>query len=87
MRFVTRAPRFLSLLIGGAIAIWYFVQSSPRLPILDVAGAAGLPQATPAAASTGRPLEVLFLVTISRRTGLPGSIKRSARRSPGRASS
>ena len=60
MRFVTRAPRFLSLLIGGAIAVWV-ATLSPRLPILDVAGAAGLPQATPAQASTGRPLEVLFL--------------------------
>ncbi len=60
MRFVTRAPRFLSLLIGGAMAVWV-ATLSPRLPILDVAGAAGLPQATPAQASTGRPLEVLFL--------------------------
>ena len=60
MRFVTRAPRFLSLLIGGAMAVWV-ATLSPRLPILDAAGAAGLPQATPAQASTGRPLEVLFL--------------------------
>ena len=60
MRFVTRAPRFPLLLIGGAMTVCV-ATLSPRLPIFDVAGAAGLPQATPAPASAGRPLEVLFL--------------------------
>jgi putative membrane-bound dehydrogenase-like protein len=61
MRFVTRAPRSLSLLIGGAIAVWV-ATLSPRVPVLEVADAASLAQASPqTSASAGRPLKVLFL--------------------------
>ena len=44
MRFVTRAPRSLSMLIGGAIAVWV-ATLSPRVPLLEVADAASLAQA------------------------------------------
>ena len=61
MRFVTRAPRSLSLLLGGAFAVW-IATLSPGVPVLPIAGAAGLAQANPqGAASAGRPLKVLFL--------------------------
>ena len=61
MQSVTRAPRSLVLLIGGAIAVWG-ATLSPRLTVLDVAGTAAQAQAAPqASASQGRPLKVLFL--------------------------
>jgi putative membrane-bound dehydrogenase-like protein len=62
MRFVTRAPRSLSLWLGGAIALW-MATLSPRVPGLPTADAAGLAQtgAQSAASAAGRPLKVLFL--------------------------
>ncbi len=61
MRFVTRAPRPLSLLIGGAIAVW-IATLSPRIPGLPIADASALAQTSAqGAAAAGRPLRVLFL--------------------------
>ena len=61
MRFVTRAPRSLFLLVGGAMAVW-LATLSPRVPGLPIADAASLSQTAPQpAASAGRPLKVLFL--------------------------
>ncbi len=61
MRFVTRAPRSLFLLVAGAMALW-LATLSPRVPGLPIADAASLSQTVPQpAASPGRPLKVLFL--------------------------
>jgi uncharacterized protein len=59
MRFVT--PRSLIMLIGGAMAVWV-ATLSPRVPILEMADATALAQASPqTSASAGRPLKILFL--------------------------
>ncbi len=60
MRFVTRAPRSLSLLAGGAMAVW-LATLAPRVPVLEIADAAALAQASPQPPAAGRPLRVLFL--------------------------
>jgi putative membrane-bound dehydrogenase-like protein len=65
MRSLTRAPRFVTLAIGGSLALWA-ATLSPRLPLSlgsEVAGAsAGLQHAANGTGSTaGRPLKVLFL--------------------------
>ena len=61
MRFATRAPRSLSILIGGALAVWV-ATLSPRMPVPGIADVAARAQASPQPAATaGRPLKVLFL--------------------------
>ena len=62
MRFVTRAPRSVFVVIVAALVVWA-TTLSPRLPVLRVADdAVVLAQAgAQPAADAGRPLKVLFL--------------------------
>ena len=62
MRFVTRAPRLVFVVIVAALVVWA-TTLSPRLPVLRVADdAVVLAQAgAQPAADAGRPLKVLFL--------------------------
>ena len=59
MRFVTRTPRFLTL-IGGALML-AIATVSFRIPALRIGGSEALAQAGSPTASAGRPLRVLFL--------------------------